>query len=75
MKSRIRTPEFIIVAAALRLSAAVSRLTDVALVVHAFTVQEALQQRSRKISSTSQVLHEKNKNKSKSENGTKLIKS
>lgn len=36
---RILTPELIVVAAALRLPAAVSRLTDVALVVNTFTVQ------------------------------------
>lgn len=38
-ESRILTPELIVVAAALRLPAAVSRLTDVALVVNTFTVQ------------------------------------
>lgn len=36
------TPELIVVAAALRLAAAVSWLADVALVVHAVTVQKAL---------------------------------
>lgn len=38
-KKRILTPELIVVAATLRLPAAVSRLTDVALVVDTFTVQ------------------------------------
>lgn len=38
-KSRILTPELIVVAAALRLPTAVSGLTDVALVVYTFTVQ------------------------------------
>ena len=37
--SRILTPELIVVAAAQGLPAAVSGLTDVALVVHTFTVQ------------------------------------
>lgn len=46
-KNRTLTPELIVVAAALGLPAAVSGLTDVALVVHTFTVQEALQERSR----------------------------
>lgn len=38
-KSRLLTPELIVVAAALRLPAAVSGLADVALVVNTFTVQ------------------------------------
>lgn len=38
-KSRILTPELIVVAAALRLPTTVSGLTDVALVVYTFTVQ------------------------------------
>lgn len=44
----ILTPELIVVAAALRLSAAVTGLTDVALVVNTFTVQEALQNEQNK---------------------------
>lgn len=40
------TPELVVVAAALRLATAVSRLADVALVVHAVTVQEALRETS-----------------------------
>lgn len=40
------TPELVVVAAALRLAAAVSRLADVALVVHAVTVQKALRETS-----------------------------
>lgn len=59
-KSRILTPELVVVAAALRLPAAVTGLTDVALVVNAFTVQQALQERStdalrRNVWSTSQL--------------------
>lgn len=41
------TPELVVVAAALRLATAVSRLTDVALVVHAITVQKALRETCR----------------------------
>lgn len=41
------TPELVVVAAALGLAAAVSRLADVALVVHAVTVQKALRETSR----------------------------
>lgn len=38
-KKKILTPELIVVAAALRLPTAVSRLTDVAVVINAFTVE------------------------------------
>lgn len=54
-KSGLLTPQLIVVAAALRCPAAVSGLTGVALVVHAFTVQEALPERSRNVFSTSQL--------------------
>lgn len=38
-EKKILTPEFIVVAAALRLPAAVSRLTDVAVVINTLTVE------------------------------------
>lgn len=41
------TPQLVVVAAALRLATAVPRLADVALVVHAITVQETLRETSR----------------------------